>query len=80
MLPWLTQCEIKVCLGMSQQLRPKLLLIYCIVKAGVAKATPRTIEYRSYRGFDENAFIQDLNNVPWYIVDDENNVNDAVLT
>ena len=55
-------------------------LIYCIVKAGVPKATPRTIEYRSYRGFDENAFIQDLNNVPWHIVDDENNVNDAVLT
>lgn len=55
-------------------------LIYCIVKAGVPKATPRTIEYRSYRGFDENSFIQDLNNVPWHIVDDENNVNDAVLT
>ena len=55
-------------------------LIYCIVKAGVPKATPRTIEYRSYRRFDENAFIQDLNNVPWHIVDDESNVNDAVLT
>ena len=55
-------------------------LIYCIVKAGVPKATPRTIEYRSYRRCNENAFIQDLNKVPWHIVDDESNVNDAVLT
>jgi len=54
-------------------------LIYCIVKAGFPKATPRTIEYRSYRGFDENAFIQDLNNVPWHIVDDENNVNEQII-
>ena len=29
---------------------------------------------------DINAFIQDLKNVPWHIVDDESNVNDAVLT
>ena len=55
-------------------------LIYCVLKAGVPKATPRTIKYRSFIGFDENAFIQDLKNVPWHIVDDENNVNDAILT
>ena len=55
-------------------------LIYCVLKAGVPKATSRTIEYRSFKGFDENAFIQDLKNVPWHIVDDESNVNDAVLT
>ena len=35
-------------------------LIYCVLKAGVSKATPRTIEYRSFKSFDENAFIQDL--------------------
>ena len=55
-------------------------LIYCVLKAGVPKATSRTIEYRSFKGFDENAFIQNLKNVPWHIVDDESNVNDAVLT
>ena len=54
--------------------------IYCVLKAGVPKATPRTIKYRSFKGFDENAFIQNLKNVPWHIVDDESNVNDAVLT
>ena len=51
-----------------------------MLTAGVPKATPRTIEYRSFKGFDENAFIQNLKNVPWQIVDDESNVNDAVLT
>ena len=55
-------------------------LIYCVLTAGVPKATLRTIEYRSFKGFDENAFIQNLKNVPWHIVDDESNVNDAVLT
>ena len=55
-------------------------LIYCVLKAGVPKATPRTIEYRSFKGFDENAFIQDLENVSWHIVDDDSNINDAVLT
>ena len=51
-----------------------------MLKAGVPKATPRTIEYRSFKGFDENAFIQDLENVSWHIVDDDSNINDAVLT
>ena len=55
-------------------------LIYSVLKARVPKATPRTIEYRSFKGFDENALSQDLKNVPWHIVDDESNVNDAVLT
>ena len=55
-------------------------LIYCVLKAGVPKATPRAIEYRSFKGFDENAFIQDLENVSWHIVDDDSNINDAVLT
>ena len=55
-------------------------LIYCLLKAGVPKATLRIIAYQSFKGFDENAFIQDLKNVPWHIVDDESNVNEAVLT
>ena len=38
-------------------------LIYCVLKAGVPKATSRTIEYRSFKGFDENAFIQNLKNI-----------------
>ena len=54
-------------------------LIYCVLKAGVPKAKRRTIEYRSFKRCDENAFIQELNNVPCHVDDNESNVNDAVL-
>ncbi len=34
-------------------------LMYCVVKSGVKKASPRTIEYHT--SFNANTFIQDLN-------------------
>ena len=49
-------------------------------KSWCPKGHIEDIEYRSFKGFDENAFIQNLKNVPWHIVDDESNVSDAVLT
>ena len=35
-------------------------LVFCVFKAGVAKAQPRIIEYHSYKQFDIHAFIKDL--------------------
>ena len=55
-------------------------LILCILKAGVSKAKPRTMEYRSYKHFDVNSFNRDLNNVPWSILDIEENIDDALHT
>ena len=55
-------------------------LIFCVLKAGVTKAQPRTMEYRSYRQFDANAFNRDLNNVPWNVVYNEENIDDALFT
>jgi len=55
-------------------------LVYCLLKAGVTKAHARTIEYRSYKSFDTNAFNQDLASVPWHVLENENNIDDAVLT
>ncbi|XP_028518360.1 uncharacterized protein LOC114576263, partial [Exaiptasia diaphana] len=52
-------------------------LIFCIIKAGVLKANPRTFEYRSYKNFDANKFKKDLSDVPWHIVNNENDINDA---
>lgn len=46
-------------------------LVYCVLKAGVIKATPKTIEYRSYKNFDVNTFLADLNNVPWHVIENE---------
>ena len=44
------------------------------------KISPGTIEYRSYNSFDTKAFNQDLASVPWHVVENENNIDDAVLT
>ena len=53
-------------------------LIYCILKAGVPKLPPRTIEYRSYKNYSQSAFVNDLKNIDWNVVDNQGNVNDAV--
>ena len=54
-------------------------LVFCIIKVGVLnKSKPRLIEYRSYKNF--NDFNDDVRNVPWHIVDNESNVDDALLT
>ena len=44
------------------------------------KISPRTIEYRLYKSFDTKAFNQDLASVPWHFVENENNIDDAMLT
>ena len=54
-------------------------LVYCILKTGVAKAPPKTIEYRSYKNFDINSFIADLEDVPWHLIENEDDIDDAVL-
>ena len=55
-------------------------LVCCILKVGMPKETPRTVEYRSYRNYNRDAFLNDLNDVPWHLVDNADDINDAVLT
>lgn len=56
-------------------------LVFCIIKVGVLnKSKPRLIEYRSYKNFNANEFNNDLRNVPWHVIENENNVDDALLT
>ena len=55
-------------------------LVYCILKVGMPKGSPRVIEYRSYKNYNRDDFLNDLNDVPWHLVDNEDNINDAVLT
>ena len=54
-------------------------LVYFVLKSGVTKAPPRTIEYHSYKNFNANSFMADLNNVPWHITESADNIDDAVL-
>ena len=57
------------------------LLVFCILKAGFhTKTQPRMFEYRSYKNFDATLFNEDLGNVPWHVVENENNIDDALMT
>ena len=53
-------------------------LVYCILKAGVPRAAPRIIEHRSYKNYNKDAFIRDLNGINWDLINDEPNVELAV--
>ena len=51
-------------------------LIFCVMKAGVP---PRKSEYRSFKNYNKNAFVNDLNQVPWSVVSCMENIEDAVF-
>ena len=53
-------------------------LVYCIMKSGMPKSSPKIIEYRSFKNYDKSAFVKDLSYVPWLVVDAAQDVNDAV--
>jgi hypothetical protein len=40
-------------------------LVFCVFKAGVTKAPPPIIEYRSYKRYNKESFLQDLRNNNW---------------
>ena len=45
-------------------------LVYGIFKSGVPKATPRIVEHRAYKKYNKSAFIKDINELNWSIIDD----------
>ena len=54
-------------------------VIFCIVKSGVPKASPKLLNYRSYKNYDKNSFLRDLSAVDWdSIVDTSENIDDVV--
>lgn len=53
-------------------------LIFCVLKAGVTKPSPRTIECRSYKHFDANDFKRDLECVRWHVIENDEEVDYAV--
>ena len=54
-------------------------LVFCVMKGGVPKLPPRKFEYRSFKNYNKTEFINDLNQVPWSVVDGVENVDDAVF-
>lgn len=53
-------------------------LIFCVLKAGVTKPSPRIIECRSYKHFDDNDFKRDLECVRWHVIENDEEVDYAV--
>ena len=53
-------------------------MIYAIRKCKPVKGVHRLTEFRSYKQFDEPMFLNDLSNVPWHVVKNCDNVNDAL--
>ena len=53
-------------------------LVFCVFKAGVPKAPPRTIEYRSYKRYNKQSFLQDLRDTNWTALLDERDTDATV--
>ena len=49
-----------------------------ILNCAVNRHSHQTITYRSFKHFDENAFINDLREVPWEILESFNDVSECV--
>ena len=53
-------------------------MIYVIRRGKPLKGSHNTIEFRSFKNFDEESFLQELSSVPWIVVKQCNDVNDAL--
>ena len=53
-------------------------LVFFVFKSGVPKAPPRTIEYRSYKHYNKQSFLQDLKDTDWSAVVDDSDINTTV--
>ena len=50
-----------------------------MIKSGVPKTIPKVLNYRCYKTYDKNAFVNDLSGVDWnQIMDTNDNIDDAV--
>ena len=43
--------------------------IFCAMKGGSKKLPLKVFEYRSFKSFEEKAFINDLKQVPWSVIE-----------
>ena len=50
------------------------------MKAGLQKSIPRRIEYRSFKTYNNTAFVDDISKVPWSVIENVGNIDDAVFS
>lgn len=54
-------------------------VIFCVVKGGVKKIPTKVFEYRSFKSYEKKAFIKDLEQVPWSIIEGVGDIDDTVF-
>ena len=54
-------------------------IVFCTIKGGVKKVPPKLLEYRCFKNHNKEAFLRDLSNTPWSIIESANDVDDAVF-
>ena len=54
-------------------------IVLCVLKSGVPKLPPCTHETRSYKNYRKQAFVNDLRNVPWNVLDATESIDDALF-
>ena len=52
-------------------------LVFCVMKGGVPKLPPKKFEYRSFKNYNKDAFINDLSQVPWSVISGMENIDDG---
>ena len=54
-------------------------LVFCVLKGSVPKLPSRKFEYRSFKNYNKKAFVNDLNQVPWSVINGMESIDDAVF-
>ena len=55
-------------------------MIFCAIKSGITKAPGKTFEYRSFKNYSKEDFVNDLKDVDWESVANKEDVDSAVST
>ena len=53
-------------------------IVFCTFKGGVKKLPPKVIEYRCCKRYNKEAFLRDLSNIPWSVIEGARDAHDAV--
>jgi len=49
------------------------------VKGGVKKLPPKVFEYRSFKSYEKKAFIDDLEQIPWSVIERVGDIHDTIF-
>lgn len=55
-------------------------MIFCAIKSGITKAPWKTFEYRSFKNYSKEDFVNDLKDVDWESVANKEDVDSSVST